>query len=143
MVGLPERLEDRCRSVLTRSRIPGRCRGNGLRNHLVAERGAVTTGFRTLSAEGMTRSLLFAEPGAELTHFCTECADPDAKGRVPAHPLRRQEADVRAVTAESDAPDDHVIGFFMPHPDHVVCAGVAVVRAIHARLDTFDGMLLE
>lgn len=89
------------------------------------------------------RSMLFAEPGAELTHFCTERTDPDAKGRVPAHPLRRQEADVRAVTAESDAPDDHVIGFFMPHPDHVVCAGVAVVRAIHARLDTFDGMLLE
>lgn len=90
----------------------------------------------------MVRSMLLTEPGAEFTHFCAERADTNSEGRVPAHPLSRQETDVRTVATESDAAGHEIIRFFMRHADHVIGAGIAEVRAVHARFDTVDGVLL-
>lgn len=101
----------------------------------------MSTHLRAISASRVVWSMLLAEPGAELANLCTERADTNGKGRVPAHPLSRQKTDIRTVSAESDAADHEVIGVFMRHADHVVRAGVANVRAIHARLDTVDGVL--
>ena len=91
----------------------------------------------------MLRGLLLAESGTELTDFGTERTQTDGKRRIPPHPLRRQQTDVCTVATQSDAADDRVIRFVMRHPDHLVRTGIAEVCAVHARLDAFDGVLLQ
>lgn len=100
------------------------------------------THFRAIAASRVVWSMLLAEPGAEFANFRTERADANGKGRVSAHPLSRQETDVRTIATESDTADHEVICFFMGHADHFIRAGIAKVRTVHARLDTVDGVLL-
>lgn len=102
----------------------------------------MSTHFRAISASRVVWSMLLTEPGAEFANLRTECTDTNGKGRVPAHPLSRQETDVRTVATESDAADYEVLRFLMRHADHVIRAGIAKMRTVHARLDTVDGVLL-
>lgn len=109
-------------SSIRHSRMACRRRRHCLRHHLVAERGAATTFLRTVPAQSMVRSMLFAQPGAEFADLRAERADSEGECGLPSHPLGGQEADVRTVATEPDTANHQVVRAFMRHADHVVRA---------------------
>jgi hypothetical protein len=73
----------------------------------------------------MVRGVLFADSGTELADFRAQLTDPRRKGGLSSHPLGREETDIGAVSAKSDAAYHQVVAALMRHADHVICAGVA------------------
>jgi len=93
----------------------------------------------------MVWRMLLADAGTEFTHFDTERAKANGKGRGPSHPLRRKEADVRAIAAKPDATHHQVLCLFVfrhVHADHVVTTGIADTRAIQTSLYAIKSMLI-
>jgi hypothetical protein len=99
----------------------------------MAEVGAAAAFFGAFSAHGMVRGMLLADASAELAHFSAKRAEANRKRRSPSHPLRREEADIRAITTEPDTARHEVLGLLIMghlHADHVIAAGIADSRAI-------------
>jgi hypothetical protein len=73
--------------------------------------------------------LLLAGHGANVAYLCTQPAQPLGERRYPAHPLRRHDTDLPALSAEPDTPL-HQVRVAMRWPaDHVIAAGLADFRA--------------
>jgi len=90
--------------------------------------------------------MLLADAGAEFAHFSAKGAEANRKRRIPSHPLRRENADIRAVTAEPDAARHEILCLLIMrhlHPDHVVAAGIADPRAIQTGLDAIQAVLID
>jgi len=69
----------------------------------------------TITAKRMVRGMLFTDAGAQFTEFSAQRADTDRKYGGAAHPLRREQADVPAITAEANASGRQVMGCLMRH----------------------------
>jgi len=112
----------------------------------VTEFGAPAAFFGAVSAHGMMWRMLLADAGTELAHLHTECAEANGKGRSPSHPLCGQQAYVGAIPAQPDAPRHEFLCLLVLrhlHADHIVATGVADARAIQARLNAIESMLIH
>ena len=81
------------------------------------------------------RGMLFTHAGADFTQFCAQRAHAERKGGGSSHPLRREQADVGAITTEPDASRRQILPGLMRHADHVVSALVANPGTGQAGLD--------
>jgi hypothetical protein len=109
----------------------------------MAEFSAATTGGRAVTAEGVVRGLFLTETGTEFTNLGAPGAHPDGERRGPAHPLSREQADVGAVSTESNTASHQILLRFMRHADHVIPAGITQSGAIKAGLDAVDSVLVD
>jgi len=86
----------------------------------MAEFSAATACCRAVTAEGVVWGLFFTEARTEFTDLGAPCAQTDGERRGPAHPLSREQADVRAVPTESNTAGHQILLCFVRHADHVV-----------------------
>jgi hypothetical protein len=87
--------------------------------------------------------MLFAEAGAQITDFGTQCAQSNGENGCPSHPLGRKQTDVGAIAAKSNAANHQVVSGVMLHPDHIIRAGITDAGAVQAGLDAIFFMLAD
>ena len=75
------------------------------------------------------RCMLFAHLGAAITDFSASTADQLGGGRKPAHPADGQCAKIGAITAKPNAQLPQLLLSTGVHPNHIVRAPVADLRA--------------
>jgi hypothetical protein len=74
--------------------------------------------------------MLFAHLGAAITDFSASTADQLRGWRKPAHPADGQCAKIGAITAKPNAQlPQLLLSTTSVHPNHIVCAPVADLRA--------------
>lgn len=74
------------------------------------------------------RGMLLANAGAELTQFGAQRTDTNRKRRRAPHPLRSEQTDIGAITAEPDTAGRQILVGLVRHADHVIPAGIADTR---------------
>jgi len=109
----------------------------------MAEFSAAAACCRAVTAKGMVWGLFLTEAGTEFTDLGAPCAHTDGKGRGAAHPLSREQADVRAVTTEANTAGHKILLRFVRHADHVVSAGITQTGAVETGLYAVDSVLVD
>lgn len=111
--------------------------------HAAACVGAPTAFLCTRPAQGMVRSMFFAHHGALLTYIGAETAQFLGQWGDPAHPTTGHPADIPAFSAKADTPFHQLRVTLVFHPNHVVAAFLANLRATKTCGDTVFPFLCQ